>query len=295
MDTEREFVFPDGSSEAWSQAKLQPREYERLSKYIEDLCGIRIPPSKQILLEARLRRRLRALGMSNFQQYCDHVLSSGMGIDEIIPMVDEVTTNKTDFFREPFHFDYLTNHALPALVQTGAGSRRDLQAWSAACSSGEEPYTLSMVLADFGQLHFGFHFQVLGTDICTEVLDQARRGVYTEDSIEPIPFLMRDRYLLRSKDRRSKLVRVVPHLRATATFRRLNFLDRDYQIDPAMDVVFCRNVLIYFSRETQEAVCWRICQHIRPGGYFFLGHSESLQGMDLPLRAVAPTVYRKDF
>jgi chemotaxis protein methyltransferase CheR len=292
--TDDALVFPDGSVEAWATARLQVREYQRLSGYIEELCGIRLPPNKQTLLEARLRRRLRMLGMSDFREYCDHVLSSKRGLDEIVPMVDEITTNKTDFFREPFHFEYLTSHALPDLVKGGAGTHRELHLWSAACSSGEEPYTLAMVVADFAQSRLGFQYTILGTDICTEVLEQAQRGVYTDDRIEPVPFLQRERYLLRSRNRTARLVRVVPHLRAHVTFRRLNFLDRDYQLDQRMDVVFCRNVLIYFSRETQEAVVNRIASHLRPGGYFFLGHSETLQGMDVPLRPVATTVYRKD-
>jgi len=289
-----ELVFPDGSNDAWATARLQVREYQRLSGYIEELCGIRLPPNKQTLLEARLRRRLRSLGMSDFKEYCEHVLSSERGLDEIVPMVDEITTNKTDFFREPFHFDYLTNHAMPDLVKGGAGARRELRVWSAACSSGEEPYTLAMVVADFAQTRIGFQYAVLGTDICTEVLEQAQRGVYPDDRIEPVPFLQRDRYFLRSKNRSARLVRVVPHLRAHVSFRRLNFLDRDYEMDDPMDVVFCRNVLIYFSRETQETVVNHIARHLRPGGYFFVGHAETLQGMDVGLRPVAPTVYRKD-
>ena len=287
-------AFTDNGIEAWAQAQMHVRDYQRLSRYIEDLCGIHLPPSRHTLLEARLRRRLRALGMNNFTQYCDHVLSSGVGLDEIIPMIDEITTNKTDFFREPFHFEYLTNQVLPELAREGAGTRRELQAWSAACSSGEEPYTLAMVLADFSQSRVGYQYRILGTDICTEVLEQARRGVYSEESIEPVPFLQRERYLLRSKDRTAKRVRVAPHLRAHVSFRRLNFLERDYQIEHLMDVVLCRNVLIYFTREIQETVTQRMCRQLRAGGYFFLGHSESLQGMNLPLRAVAPTVYRKN-
>jgi len=291
---DRDQVFSDGSNEAWAQAKLHVRDYQRLSRYIEDLCGIHLPPSRHTLLEVRLRRRLRVLGMSDFGQYCDHVLTSGKGLDEIIPMVDEITTNKTDFFREPLHFDYLTKQALPELAKEGAGTRRELHAWSAACSSGEEPYTLAMVLADYAQPRIGFQYSVLGTDICTEVLEQGRRGVYPAASIEPVPFALRERYLLRSKDRTALQVRVAPHLRAHVSFRRLNFLDRDYQIEEPMDVVLCRNVLIYFTRATQEAVCNRICRHMRPGGYLFVGHSEALQGMDVPLRAVATTVYRKN-
>jgi chemotaxis protein methyltransferase CheR len=283
----------DGN-DAWTTAKLRPREYERLSRYIEEFCGIRIPPSKRVLLEGRLRRRLRALNMSDFAEYCDHVMSSEAGLDEIVPMIDEVTTNKTDFFREPVHFDYLSNHALPTLAQTGAGPQHTLHVWSAACSSGEEPFSLAMTVADFALSRFGYRYSVLGTDICTEVLDQAQRAIYPDDRIEPIPFAMREKYLTRSKNRSARLVRIAPHLRTHVTFRRLNFLESDYQMAEPMDVIFCRNVLIYFSRETQTAICTRLCSHLRPGGYLFIGHSETLQGILGSLRMVAPTIYRKD-
>ncbi len=282
------------ANEAWTTARLRVREYQRLSHYIEELCGIRIPPGKRVLLEGRLRRRLRALKMKDFVQYCDYVMSSETGLDEIVAMIDEVTTNKTDFFREPAHFDFLNNEGLPTLAKMGAGPRYPLRAWSAACSSGEEPYTLAMVLADFALSRVGYRYSILGTDICSEVLEQARRAIYPDDRIEPVPFPMRERYLLRSKNRTDRLVRIAPHLRVHVSFRRLNFLDPDYQINEFMDVIFCRNVLIYFSRETQATIITRLCSHLRPGGYFFIGHSETLQGMLGPLRMVAPTIYRKD-
>jgi chemotaxis protein methyltransferase CheR len=286
-------IAVDGN-EAWTLAKLGARDFQRLSQYIEEVCGIRIPPSKQALLEGRLRRRLRALNMRTFAEYCDHVLASDAGLDEIVPMIDEVTTNKTDFFREPLHFDFLSNEGLPTLAKMGAGTHYPLRAWSAACSSGEEPYTLAMVLAEFAFSRFGYRYSVLGTDICSDVLEQAQRAIYPDDRIEPIPFAMREKYLLRSKKRTERLVRIAPHLRTHVQFRRLNFMDQDYQIAEPMDVIFCRNVLIYFSRETQAEICTRLCDHLRPGGYFFIGHSETLHGMFGDLRMVAPTIYRKD-
>jgi chemotaxis protein methyltransferase CheR len=286
-------VFPENSFEPWTDAKLDTREYQRLATFIEETCGIRIPPSKQILIESRLRKRLRALGMRDFSEYCEHVLSSGSGLDEVGPMVDVITTNKTDFFREPFHFDFLITKAIPELLKHKANMLPELQVWSAACSSGEEPYTLGMVLAEYAAKHPGFRFSILGTDVCTGVLEQARRGIYTEEQVEPVPFIYRDKYLLRSKDRSARQVRVAPQLRMAVRLRRLNFLDHDYQIEERLDVVFCRNVFIYFSRQTQEAVCNRICHHLRKGGFLFVGHAESLQGMNLPLRLLAPAIYQK--
>jgi chemotaxis protein methyltransferase CheR len=292
-DVEPEESRTEGN-EPWATAKLQTREYQRLSHTIEELCGIRIPPGKRVLLEIRLRRRLRALNMRSFARYCDYLMSPEAGPDEIVPMIDEITTNTTEFFREPQHFDFLINEGLPALASLGGGTRSPLRVWSAACSSGEEPYTLAMVLADFASSQPRYLYSILATDICGDVLEEAKRAIYSEERIEPIPFLMRQKYLLRSKNRSDRLVRIAPQLRACVTFRRLNFMDSDYQIDRPMDLIFCRNALIYFSRETQRTICTRLCQHLRVGGYFFLGHAEALQGMLTGLTAVAPTIYRKD-
>jgi chemotaxis protein methyltransferase CheR len=166
-------------------------------------------------------------------------------------------------------------------------------AWSAACSSGEEPYTLAMVLDQFSRRARGFTFQVLGTDISTRVLETARDGIYHEERIEQIPLELRSSYFMKSRDRSRKLVRVVPELRAHVKFRRLNFMEEDFGMREKMDVVFCRNVLIYFDRPTQEAVINRICGHLHSGGYLFTGHSETINGMKVPLTPVANTVSRR--
>lgn len=277
----------------WVDARLTPREFSRLAEFIHAQCGIRMPPAKKTMLEARLRKRLRELGMADFATYCDHVLGARDRGDELVHMIDAVTTNKTDFFREPQHFEHLVKSALPTLMQEqGAGIRRDLAVWSAGCSSGEEPYTLAMVLAEVGARLSGFRYLILATDICTKVLHHARRAVYADERIAPIPAELRRRYLLRSKDSGRRLVRVAPELRQLVRFRRLNFLDDDFGLREPMDVIFCRNVFIYFDRPTQEAILNRFCRHLIRGGYVFLGHSETINGLDVPLVPVAPTVYR---
>jgi chemotaxis protein methyltransferase CheR len=214
--------------------------------------------------------------------------------EELVHMIDIVTTNKTDFFREPAHFDYLREKAVPALIhQHEAGIRRKLKIWSAGCSTGEEPYTLAMVLREFQDACKGFNFDIMATDISTRVLQTAASAIYSEDKVVPVPPQMKQKYLLRGKGDRQGMVRIVPALRETIRFRRLNFMEEDFGIKDRMDIIFCRNVIIYFDRATQEKLLRRFCDHLVPGGYVFMGHSETLNGMDLPLVSVAQTTYRK--
>ncbi|MBI5015733.1 MAG: chemotaxis protein CheR [Deltaproteobacteria bacterium] len=283
----------DASRGSWTEARLAPRDFARLAAFIEGHCGIRMPPGKKVMVESRLRRRLREVRLASFGAYCDHVLGSPEGEVEVVHLIDAITTNKTDFFREPQHFEYLVKAALPTLMRDeGSGIRRELMVWSAGCSSGEEPYTLAMVLAEVAQRLAGFRYLILATDICTKVLGAARAATYDEDRIAPVPLDLRRRYLLRNRDRAKRLVRIVPELRSLVRFRRLNFLDDDFGLRERIDVVFCRNVFIYFDRPTQQAVLRRFCRHLVPGGYVFLGHSETINGLDVPLVPVAPTVYR---
>jgi chemotaxis protein methyltransferase CheR len=277
----------------WFDAHLSPRDFQRIGAFIEANIGIRMPEAKRTMVEARLRSRLRDLGLSSFSEYCDRALAGGDAEGELVHLVDQVTTNKTDFFREPGHFDYLAQQAWPTLVrERGAGVERELTVWSAACSSGEEPYTLAMVLSEVALAHPGWRFQILATDICTQVLAQAQRAIYAVDRIAPIPPRMRERYLLQSRDPEQKLVRIAPALRGRVRFRQLNLMDQSYGIREPVDVIFCRNVFIYFDRCTQERILNHFCRHLAPGGYVFLGHSEAINGHDVPLRAVAPTTYR---
>ncbi len=276
------------------RAGLSQELFSRLSDFIYRESGIKMPLTKKTMLEARLQKRLRSMGLTSYDEYCSYLFSPEGIANELVHMIDVVTTNKTDFFREAQHFEYLIEHVLPSLVQSrGAGIRRPFMAWSAACSSGEEPYTLAMVLDQFSRRARGFTFQVLGTDISTRGLETARDGIYHEERIEQIPLELRRSYFMKSRDRSRRLVRVVPELRAHVKFRRLNFMEDDFGMREKMDVVFCRNVLIYFDRPTQEAVINRICGHLHSGGYLFTGHSETINGMKVPLTPVANTVSRR--
>jgi chemotaxis protein methyltransferase CheR len=275
---------------------LSTKEFTRLGEFIQTKCGIKMSASKKTMLEARLRRRLRNLDMESFSEYCNYLFSPQGVKNELIHMIDVVTTNKTDFFREPAHFDYLFHTALPELIATrGSGIRKKLVLWSAGCSTGEEPYTLAMVLSEFTESHPGaaIDYMILATDISTKVLEQAKLGIYEYDTIEPIPREFRKKYLLRGKDRGKKLIRIVPELRTVIKFRRLNFMEGDFGMREPLDIIFCRNVIIYFDRPTQEVLLNRFCRHLRPGGYIFMGHSETLHGLNVPLVQAAPMVYRK--
>ncbi|MBI5632654.1 MAG: protein-glutamate O-methyltransferase CheR [Nitrospirae bacterium] len=277
-----------------AQPRLTDRDFQILSEFIHDSCGIKMSGPKRSMLEMRLKKRLLQLNISSFAEYCKFVLGSNEGAKEIIHMIDAITTNKTDFFREANHFHYLCEQALPELIDSsGAGIRRALHVWSAGCSTGEEPYTLAMVLNEFAEHHPHLTFNILATDICTKVLEKARQAVYDKARIETIPDSMKKKYLLRAKDANKGIVRIIPSLRANVTYRRLNFMDKDFGLKEKMDVIFCRNVIIYFERSTQEKLLRHFCDYLAPEGYIFVGHSETLHGLDVPLVSVAPTIYRR--
>ena len=275
-------------------ATLTSTDFQQLSALIYSELGIKMPETKNTMLTGRLARRLRALGLGSFSQYCQFLFSPKGLEEEMVHLINAVTTNKTDFFREPSHFDYLTRTALTVLQENQRfSSRRPLRIWSAGCSTGEEPYTLAMVLADYQESQPGFRFGILASDISTRVLEIARRAVYPMERIEPISPLHRKKYLLKGRDQRNPEVRIAPELRRLVRFGRLNFMDEDFGLPEMVDIIFCRNVIIYFDKETQEKLMVKFSRHLNAGGYLFLGHSESLHGYQTPFVQVAPTIYRK--
>ncbi len=271
--------------------QLASRDFSRLTAFVYSETGIRLGPEKKTMLEGRLRQRLRELQIASYKNYCDYLFGPDGLREEKIRFIDVVTTNKTDFFREPKHFDYLVQQALPEMTACAAG--QPLLLWSAGCSSGEEPYTLAMVLSDYAETHAGFRFRILATDISTKVLERAQLAVYSTDVVEPVPQPMRRKYLLRSREVNADRVRIVPELRRLIEFRRLNFMDSDYGVDERADAIFCRNVIIYFDRPTQESILRKLTNHLKPGGYLFVGHSETLHDMNLPVEALGPALYRR--
>ncbi|WP_051261048.1 CheR family methyltransferase [Desulfovibrio inopinatus] len=271
---------------------MTQRDFKRFSEFIHSHVGIKLPPAKKIMLESRLHKRLRVLDMSDYGAYASFVFSETGMESELVHLIDAVTTNTTDFFREPKHFDILRTQVLPAWVERH-GTRKRLRIWSAGCSIGMEPYTLAMVLSEFEAQTPGFHWDMLATDISSRALEQAVKAIFSEDRVSAVPPAMKKKYLLRSKDRKKALVRVVPELRRQIKFMRLNFMD-DFTFKDDFHIIFCRNVIIYFDRSTQEVLFNKFCRYLSKGGHLFIGHSESLAGMPLPLRQVEPTVYLRD-
>ncbi len=279
-----------------NSAAMSDRDFQRVSGFIQSELGIMMPPSKRTMLESRLQKRLRALSMKTFETYCDYVFSPQGVENELVHLIDLATTNKTDFFREPTHFDYLINTAVPELINLhGSGVRRKMIMWSAGCSTGEEPYTLGIVLRDFADKYqsLGFDFLVLATDISTKVLRLAQNGIYNEERIAPVPLEMRKKHFLRSKDKSSGLVKVANEIKNLVKFRRLNFMEEDFGFRETLDIIFCRNVVIYFNRDMQEKLFKQFYSNMTPGGYLFTGHSETLNGLDVPFVRVDTAVYRK--
>jgi chemotaxis protein methyltransferase CheR len=267
-------------------------DYTRLRSLIYDQSGIVLNMEKKTMLELRIKRRLRILSLSSFGKYCDYLFDGPNQQEELVHLLDVVSTNKTDFFREPDHFDYLVQKAVPDLMAREP-IEKTLSVWSAGCSTGEEPYTIAMVLAEYGLSHPGFRFKVLATDLSTTVLAKAKLGVYGCEVVGPVPLVLRRKYFMRSRDAASDTVRVVPELRQLVHFRRINFMDSDFGLSEKVDMIFCRNVIIYFDRPTQELILQKLTRHLMPDGYAFLGHSETLHGMELPLTPVAPALYRR--
>jgi chemotaxis protein methyltransferase CheR len=231
------------------------------------------------------------LKVGTFGEYCKHLFVGGHDADEMILLIDAVSTNKTDFFREKGHFDVLVRTVLPEFTAANRNVR-EMRIWSAGCSTGEEPYTLAMVLSEYARSHPGFRFRVLATDISTDVLAKAERGVFTSAVARPVPPDLWRRYFMRSRDRRSDLLRVVPELRETIEFRRVNLME-EFGIPELMDAIFCRNVIIYFDRPTQERLFRKFAKQLVNGGYMFVGHSESLSSLNVPFAPAGTALYRK--
>lgn len=287
----RQFVHADNID----SDHLSARDFQRIAGLIGDEVGIKLPPSKRIMVEGRLRRRVRALGLSGLEDYASYLFQRDGLAQERPHLINAVTTNKTDFFREPEHFDLLEQRLVSELLALRRNERQPLlKIWSAASSTGAEAYTLAMVLADLVAQRHDFRFAILGTDISTTVLEQGVRAVYPTELVAPVPQAMQQRYLMHARHPGARAeVRIVPELRRLVHFARLNLMDETYPFDRDVDVIFLRNVLIYFEKSDQEKVILRLVDHLRPGGYLILGHSESMIGTAVTMRQVAPAVFQK--
>lgn len=273
---------------------LDMRDFQRIATLIGNEVGIKLPPAKRLMVEGRLRRRLRHLQMDTFADYGDFLFRKG-GLERELPfLINAVTTNKTDFFREPEHFECMEKILIPSLLAARGERTPLLKVWSAASSTGAEAYTIAMVLADMASARRDYRFAVLGTDISTDVLETGRRAVYPAELVAPVPPGMQSRYLMHARRPGARAeVRIVPELRRQVRFDRLNLMDDHYPYDRDVDIIFLRNVLIYFDKQDQAAVITRLIGHLRPGGYLLLGHSESMIGTSITMRQIAPAVFQK--
>jgi chemotaxis protein methyltransferase CheR len=266
-------------------------EFRALTGLIYDQAGIRLSAAKKALLTGRLSRRVRELGLRSFGAYRDHLLAHP---DEWTPLLDRITTNETHFFREPRQFELMANEILPRLkAEAEAGRRpRRVRAWSAGCSSGEEPFSLAMLLRD--RLGAGFDVDIVATDLSTRVLQQAREATWPMARAAEIPERYLKRYMLRGVRSEAGKLRAGDELRAHVRFERQNLMDDRYAVDGPFDLVLCRNVLIYFDPASKAHVLARLIDRLSPGGHLFLGHAETLAPGAVPMRSVCPNVYVRE-
>jgi chemotaxis protein methyltransferase CheR len=272
--------------------EITAEEYDRVRKLVYERAGINLGSNRQHLVQARLAKRIRVGGFEGFRDYFKH-LNADTSSDEIAHLIDAISTNTTFFFREADHFDFLAK----SLEEKIKNERLDqkpstLRIWSAACSSGEEPYTLAMVLHKILQNYPSIDLKILATDISQKILAQACTGQYDLQKVKSIPDEYR-RGSFHPIDKASMMYEVAPEIRKYITFAYFNLMTPQYPFRFGFDYIFCRNVMIYFDRQTQETVINRMAGHIRPNGYLIVGHSESLNGLNHKLEYVKPTIYRQ--
>ena len=270
---------------------LTDREFRLFQELVHRESGIYLSDAKRALLVGRLSRRLRELGVTTFEGYYELVVN-GPDAGERVRMINYICTHETHFFREPRQFELLEQTILPQWrAEADAGARpRRVRVWSAACSSGEEPYSLAMSL--LAHLPAAWELEVVATDLSTNVLERARGAVWPLEKATEIPAEYCRRFMLRGKGVHAGKMKAGPEIRALVRFQQLNLNESSYALPAGFDLVFCRNVLIYFDGPSKAAVIDRLIRHLAPTGFLFLGHAESLNGMTTPMRGVMPTVYR---
>jgi chemotaxis protein methyltransferase CheR len=274
-------------------ATIDTDEYEFIRQLVYERSRINLGPDKTELVSSRVAKRLRVLRLSSFGEYCD-LLRSPVGEEEMTDLLDVISTNVTDFFREAEHLRYLAEKVLPEWQNTMSRRAESVfRVWSAACSSGEEPYTLAIVLAEFFRENTPRDWQVAASDISTRMLEKGRQGIYQLERVKlPQPEWL-SRYFQRGTGDYEGCCRVKPLLRERVQFRHQNLVQWPYPFTDRFQVIFCRNVMIYFDRPTQEQLIARLRDQLTPGGHLFVGHSESLVGLEHGLKCVRPSIYRQ--
>ena len=268
---------------------ISDADYCLFQKFIETQSGIHLNASKKALLMGRINWRLRQLKLSSYRHYYCYLLEAGP--EEQTILLDSISTNETHFFREPKQFELLEKRLIPEWIQAAnSGQRpRTLRVWSAACSTGEEPYSLAMSL-----LHWlpNWRIEILATDLSTAVLEKAKRGLYSIDGAEHIPSLFRSKYMLKGFGSQVANMIVKPKLQQLIRFFQLNLKDHSYPLTGRFDIIFCRNVLMYFNAAFKKSVVMRLLGYMSPGGYLFLGHADTLSQITNRAKSVMPSVYR---
>ena len=263
-----------------STITMTDAEFELLRALMFEHSGIHLKEAKRELLKGRLAKRLRHHGYDSFAQYYDHLKNHDPQSIELQEMINAVTTHKTSFFREKHHFDCLRERLLiPANRNAAQGRREAIRIWSAGCSTGEEPYSIAITVAASLDRINTWDVKILGSDVDTEVLKKARVGIYSRDSVSDLSRDMLRRNFLSGKGERDGFVQVKPAIRNLVKFGRVNLLDEPWPFRGKFDAIFCRNVMIYFDRDVQRYVLEKFAKHMKPGGFFFAGHSENLFGL----------------
>ena len=269
--------------------------FARVGKMITLRYGIKMPPDKRIMFQARLQKRLRELNMQTFDAYASILFNDDKTTEEFDLLADFISTNKTEFFREKEHFRLLGELVFPGYLKDLKFSPdRNLEVWSAGCSNGQEAYSVAIQIEEFiRQSGIRFNYAIWATDISGRMLKQAREAIYPMFQVDDVPLELKKRYLLKSKNQEDKKVRIIKEIRERITVGYLNLMDAEYPFKERFDIVFLRNTLIYFEPGIQAQVLAKTIDCIKPGGYLFIGHSESLINLNLPLKSVAPSIYLK--
>lgn len=263
---------------------MTSKQFEYLCRKVYELCGINLKSGKEQLVHSRLSKRLHALRLSSFEEYFKLLEDDRQGM-EIVWMIDSITTNKTSFFREIQHFDFLSREVLPNL------KKKHLRLWSAACSTGEEPFSIALLLREELPAFSSWDVKILATDISTRVLAKAGEAVYDEETLKPVPAPLRQKYFT-AEPARPGAWRVASEVRQIVRFARLNLMER-FPMRGPFDVIFCRNAMIYFDKPTQQQLVQRFYEMLAPGGYLMVGHSESLTGAAHKFNYIQPATYQK--
>lgn len=273
---------------------LTDQEFALFQKLIYDESGINLSPAKKELLKSRLIKRLRTLSLKSFREYHTYVTERDVTGKEMIHMIDCISTNLTEFFREIAHFNFLSGKLLPALLEKKKKMKeKKLRVWSAGCSTGEEPYTLSMVLNEHIEQIDRWDVKILATDLSTRVLEKAKKGLYHKDRLKSINAQRLQTYFKKGGDNFEDYYQVKDVLKNIIVFRRFNLMEQTFPFKGQFDFIFCRNVMIYFNKQTQTELISKYYKHLAPEGHLFIGHSESLAGTNSKFSYVIPTVYQK--